>query len=189
MASRDIRVEWLFSELKTLQDHRMKVALVKIPFVTALIGLGSWKPIGTKTLYLVLYLAPLVAVLFDMLGMAYTLSIYRINVFLRILLCKEHPRRKWQEFLEAHRISLARWSADGFTAIVFCFAIYITCVEAELSCRGLFWIIAVIVLFLGLRYYESEVKRAFQQIGTFDHKGDYSLSWFLEHLGRSSEQE
>jgi hypothetical protein len=134
-------IERLYKQLQMVEEFRFKFTITKITFVIGLLGIGT---IRLKTsqdieLFPALLLAPLVAVLFDMLGITSTLAICRINTFLRD---KKPCEREWQEFIKKRPLSFSRqdltlclapgkkdlkefplsfyfWAANGFTFITF----------------------------------------------------------------------
>ena len=98
----------LYKELQTVQQFRFKLSLAKISFVSGLLGVGAMKLTGkveNDLSQLVLYLVPLVAVLFDILGMGATVAIYRIGAFLR--LTSNPSENEWQSFLKTNRSSFS----------------------------------------------------------------------------------
>ena len=77
-------IEALHREISETQERRHKLDVLKIAFVTALLGFGAVKIKDITTFYQVLYLAPLVAVFFDLLVVGQHFSIRRIGAFLRL---------------------------------------------------------------------------------------------------------
>jgi len=123
--------ERLYRQLETVEEFRFKFTITKITFVVGLLGIGAMGRVIQPTSLNIdpspaLLLAPLVAVLFDILGMAATVAIYRIDAFLR---AKGEPDEKeWQYFLRDNPLSYCkdhpkgsfyRCAADGFTVITF----------------------------------------------------------------------
>ena len=108
----------LHAELAEAQSRRHKFDVLKISFVTALLGIGGVKPGGATSLQQLLYLVPLVAVLFDLLVMGQHFSIRRIGAFLRHF--PESPaEEKYEKFVSGYRDSFFKWGSRGFTAVAY----------------------------------------------------------------------
>lgn len=74
----------LHQEILQSQQSRLKIDLLKVTFVTALLGFGTFKSEDLKTLQYSLYLAPAVAIFFEMMSMGHTFAIRRCGKFLRL---------------------------------------------------------------------------------------------------------
>jgi hypothetical protein len=121
-------MERIYKELQTVQEFRFKFTITKITFVSGLLGIGAMRLANSVDLSLTLWLAPLVAVLFDIFGMTATVAIYRIDAFLSNYGVAEE--QCWQKFHKNNPLSLFQssckkclgWSfhraaSDGFTVV------------------------------------------------------------------------
>lgn len=86
----------LHKEISDIQNRRFKLVILKIGFVTALLGLGSIKISTLQDLEYLLFIAPLPAVFFDLMILGESFAIRRIGKFLREqnqdLLIKEYEQ-------------------------------------------------------------------------------------------------
>jgi len=181
----------LYKELQTVEQFRFKFSMAKIAFVTGLLGIGSVK-LTTSGIDAsrVLYLAPLVAVLFDILGMAATVSIYRIDAFLRVSgkqTNEDFCEKAWQVFLKDHRSSFSFWAATGFTAITFLPSVYElfrTRYSDLLTSYGfiarILWLVGIGLLWVFFRWWEKKIKHNLGCIDDIDHKCTYGLGWLVD---------
>ncbi len=170
----------LYKELQTVEEFRFKFSMAKIAFVTTLLGIGSVKLAGNSPdASRVLYLAPLVAVLFDILGMGATVAIYRIDAFLRV---KGDTEEQWQTFLKENRNDFSMYAAIGFTILTFLasFAgILISFVPDDRPDRltlGI-WFSCIAVLWIFFRAWEAQIKHSLRSIKSLEEKRHYSFLW------------
>lgn len=164
--SRKVFTERIYKELQTVQEYRFKFSTMKITFVIGLLGIGAMKLNIGKDIDLspALYLAPLVAVLFDVLSMAATVNIYRIDAFLRI---RGDPNEKeWQHFLKKHSSSFYLWAANGFTGITFLATFFLVLRDrsrpepSNISvCWLIYWLVLILILWVSFRCCECKVKK------------------------------
>jgi hypothetical protein len=161
--------ERIYKQLQTVEEYRFKFSTMKIAFVTGLLGIGSMKLTihgNTVTLYLALLLAPFVAVLFDILGMAATVGIYRIDAFLRTN--GDPSEKEWQGFLKKHSSSFYLWAANGFTLITFVASIVLYILQPEPPNIHVCWLIwgatLIVILWILFRCWEWEVKRRLRDL-------------------------
>ncbi len=159
--------ERLYKQLQTVEEFRFKFSTMKIIFVSGLLGIG-WKGI-TSDFSAALLLAPLVAVLFDILGMAATLAIYRIDAFLRINGLPEEKR--WQDFPKAK--PFYRYAADSFTVITFLASAFGLCLHPstlilQISSWWLviIWFVIVAGFWVFFRRSEKNHKNSYLSMGT-----------------------
>lgn len=109
-------IETLHREISETQKRRHKLDILKIAFVTALLGFGAVKIKDITTFYQVLYLAPLVAVFFDLLVMGQHFFIRRIGAFLR-LHSESALENKYQKFVRDNRDRFFKSGSRGFTLL------------------------------------------------------------------------
>jgi len=162
----------IYQELQTVQQFRFKLSLAKISFVSGLLGIGAMKLTSTGNndlSQLVLYLVPLVAVLFDILGMGATVAIYRTGAFLRV---ESNPSEKtWQNFLKENRSSFSWWGATGFTVVTFSAAIMVLLAKAQWTPFPIdvfwwkaLWFAGILVLWVSFRFSECRAKHRFESL-------------------------
>jgi hypothetical protein len=182
LQERKVFMERIYKELQTVEEFRFKFSTMKIFFVAGLLGIGA---AGLKlnntheiNLYPVVYFAPLVAILFDILGMAATVNIVRINAFLRNN--GGNDEKAWQCWLHDHSLLLREllscpvfdkdylsfsWlAAPGFTFLTFPASIMILCHGAALErlCVAFVWFPLLFVVWLLFRCWEYKVKKGFE---------------------------
>lgn len=92
------QLERLHQEIRGTQLRRHKLDLLKIGFVTALLGFGAVEVGEFMAFYQTLYLVPLVAVFFDLLIMGEHFSVRRLGAFLR-LHSPDKLEQKWEIFV------------------------------------------------------------------------------------------
>ena len=93
-------IQKLHKEMSETQQRRHKLDILKIGFVTALLGFGSIKLKDFLSFYQILYLVPLAAVFFDLLIMGEHYSKRRIGAFLRI---KSKLERNFEKYVSKKR--------------------------------------------------------------------------------------
>ncbi len=105
----DRGLEKLYNELRFIQERRSKLSIMKIAFVAGFFGIGSVK-LGSNTndmTQAALYLVPLIAVLFDIFGIASTISIRKLETFLEKE-ARDHNNNdiltRWHDFSRRHRL-------------------------------------------------------------------------------------
>ena len=97
-------------------ERRHKLDLQKIIFVTTSLGAGAAE-FGSKVdLSPALYVAPLVAIFFDMMVLGQHFVIKRNNAFLRCA-ALDPIEAKYRVFLSAHRDRVFRYGSRGFTIV------------------------------------------------------------------------
>jgi len=106
----------LHLELSETQARRHKLDVLKISFVTTLLGFGGIKLQDSVAFFQLLYLVPLVSVLFDLLVMGQHYSIRRIGAFLR-LSSQDQIERDFEVFVSRRRDSFFKWGSQGFTIL------------------------------------------------------------------------
>lgn len=124
-------VERLYQELRQTQERRYKLSVLKIGFVTALLGFGGAKFQSTDNFQSSLYLAPLVGELFDLLIMAQNYGIHRMGAFARIHLSDDWIEKKWQIFVRDNRSWFAFAGSWGFTILSYVAAIGLLAIQSK----------------------------------------------------------
>jgi len=172
----------IYKELATVQDQRIKLSVLKITFITGLLGVGALKltktdwPVGPA-----IYLAPLVAVLFDILGMNATISIKRIGAFLRIG-GNGTGEEQWQKFLGAHPSSFGSVGSIGFTMITFLAAVMVLFEKGQwipLWLVQLLWFGGIFIVWCFFRRWERYIRGDLAVVAKLDNQCDYSLPWVV----------
>jgi len=107
-------------------ERRHKLDLQKIVFATTLLGLGSAEWGKEIDLSRALYVAPVVAIFYDMMVMGQHFVIKRNNAFLRCA-TPDPMDKRYRAFLSRYRDRVFRFGSRGFTlvAIVGSFALYL----------------------------------------------------------------
>ena len=150
----------LRQEITETQKRRQKLDLLKIGFVTALLGFGSVKFQDIASFYHVLYIVPLVAVFFDMLIMGEHFSIKRLGAFLR-LESHDDIEKKYEKFVAKNRDKYFKYGSRGFSvlSIIAAFYLLIVC-QGNAMIRDYVWFLGifisyVIVIILGVRQHKK----------------------------------
>jgi hypothetical protein len=130
----DQYLERFYRELRILQKRRYQLSVLKITFVTGFLGFGSYQPGNDAPYFFSLYLAPLVAVLFDILVWANDVAIKRIGAFFTDTY-PWTPESKWQEYVNKHASSKLFNSLGhyGFTVVTSIAAIALLLSSNEVS--------------------------------------------------------
>ncbi|MCJ7603238.1 MAG: hypothetical protein MUO63_17285 [Desulfobulbaceae bacterium] len=145
-----VQLERLHQEIRDTQLRRHKLDLLKITFVTALLGFGAVKVGEILTFYQTLYLVPLVAVFFDLLIMGEHFSIRRLGAFLR-LHSTDQMECEWEKFVSDNRDRFFKSGSRGFTLLSFIGAIALLYkAKGNLSWPEGGWFIAILVAFIAL---------------------------------------
>ena len=137
--------EKLHKEIFRTQDRRHKLDLLKITLVTSLLGLGGIKLGDLLQLYPMLYLPPLVALLFDHFLMREIHSIHRIGAYLR----KNAPdpnEQKFEEFIKNKRNPYYRIACCGFTLLTIPPSIILLAARGELKAWVVIWFLILALI-------------------------------------------
>ena len=118
MAMDDAFIEKVHNEILQMQRLRMRFDVLKISFVIALLGLGSITVKDLASLHNSLYLAPLVALLFDFMSAGHTFAIRRNGKFLRQYSPSE-LERAFEEFVCQNRDWFFRLGSFFFNMLSF----------------------------------------------------------------------
>jgi hypothetical protein len=108
--------ECIRKEIAEVQARRSNLMVLKIAFVTAVLGFGSIQVKDIFLIYHAFYLAPLVATFFDVLIMGEHLSVRRMGAFLRYRSPSE-LEREYQSFVQQQRDVFRKYGLIGFTSL------------------------------------------------------------------------
>ena len=143
----DSILDKLRRELSETQQRRHKLGILKVSFVTALLGLGSLRIEQFASFYPVLYLVPFVTVFFDLLIMGEHYSIRRIGAFLR-LHSADPLEKEWEIFVSKRRDVFFKNGSLGFTILSFVVGVVILYkMRGPLIATEWIWFIGVFLLF------------------------------------------
>jgi len=115
--------ERLYREISETQQRRNKLDVLKITFVSALLGFGAVKVKDITAFYQALYVAPLVAVFMDLLVMGEHFSIRRIGAFLRLYSASSPEEHAYEAFVGRHRDVFFLIGSRGFSVLSFVAAV------------------------------------------------------------------
>src|SRR5438552_3432657 len=113
----------IHSEIAETQKRRFQLYVLKIGFVTALLGFGGIHIQEVSSFYQALYLVPLVAVFFDLLIMGEHISIRRMGTYLR--LHSEEDEKTYEDYVMRHRDKFITVGLVGFTTLSFVAAFFL----------------------------------------------------------------
>ena len=142
----------LRQEIAETQKRRQRLDLLKIGFVSALLGFGSVKIQDIISFYRMLYIVPLVAVFFDMLIMGEHFSIKRIGAFLRIK-SPENIEKEYETYVATNRDKFFKYGSRGFTVLSFIAAYYIlTVYQGDSSLKdninNVIWFLGLFIFYI-----------------------------------------
>jgi 8-oxo-dGTP diphosphatase len=143
----------LRNEILEAIKHRQTLDLAKISFVTALLGLGSIDLTNQGIPKEILYLAPLVAIFFDMLIMGQTFSIRRLGAFLQTH-SSDPLEAEYETYVSQHRDNYFKYGSSAITVISLFAAIILFLDAGKIAIRTLassgaiWWFIFALALFL-----------------------------------------
>lgn len=110
--------------LKHLQDEKLKTQATRSSFVTqklayatGLLALGSLKPGSFADLSLLLYLVPLLSIIFDLYILAEDYSVKRIGNFLGEA-SSDPLEKEWEDYVHEYRDRFAPVAAPSLTTIL-----------------------------------------------------------------------
>jgi len=149
----DVFLERLHREISETQQRRHKLVLLKITFVTALLGFGALKIGELVTFWQVLYLVPLVAFFFDLLIMGEHFSIRRMGSFLR----QHSPsplENEWEEYVRKRRDKFFKIGSYGFTILSLLAAIALLInTKSCLQMKEWLWFLVLFAFYVALVVY------------------------------------
>ena len=159
-----IFLERLYREISETQQRRNKLDVLKITFVSALLGFGSMKIKDITAFYQVLYIAPLVAVFLDLLVMGEHFSIRRVGTFLRLSTETSPTEQQYEFFVTSNRDRFFVIGSRGFTILSFVAACALLRISrGVISFSELAWFGCVFIFFLvGLIVGSRQLKRLYQ---------------------------
>lgn len=143
----------LYREISETQHRRNKLDVLKITFVSALLGFGALQIKDITTFYQVLYVAPVVAVFLDLLVMGEHFSIRRIGAFLRL-----HPdstliEKDYEHFVSHNRDRFFILGSRGFTILSFVAAVgLLNIARGKITWFEWFWFITILFFFFYLMH-------------------------------------
>lgn len=146
--------ERLYREISETQQRRSKLDVLKITFVSALLGFGAVKIKDFTAFYQVLYVAPLVAVFLDFLVMGEHFSIRRVGAYLRLCDETSQAEHKYEYFVSKNRDKFFVVGSRGFTILSFVAAYVLlrlsrgTVLQIELAwfgCMFAFFLVGIII--------------------------------------------
>lgn len=134
----------LHEEKLRTQEARNTYALQKLAFVTGLLGIGSLKlTVGKFDFSYFLYLAPWVAIAFDLYIMSEDYSIKRIGAFLGTK-GSTQAEKQWEQWLVNNRDPFAPLAMPTLTTLVFLGAVLIASQQPNVAQDPLFRIWAIV---------------------------------------------
>ena len=113
----------IHGEIAETQKRRFQLYILKIGFVTALLGFGGIHIQEVSSFYQALYLVPLVAVFFDLLIMGEHISIRRMGTYLRLY--SEEDEKTYEGYVMRHRDKFITVGLAGFTTLSFVAAFFL----------------------------------------------------------------
>jgi hypothetical protein len=143
----DAFIEKIHKEMLQRQQMRMNLDILKISFVIALLGLGSIKVNDIASLYTSLYLAPLVALLFDFMAAGHRSAIRKNGKFLRQY-SPSKLERVFEKYVSQDRGFFLRWGSFLFSMLSFpAVVILIKAVTGDYPSKIGYFVLAVLFAF------------------------------------------
>ncbi len=148
--------EKIHKEIFQTQGRRHKLDLLKISLVTSLLGLGGINLKELLELYPMLYLPPLVALLFDHLLMREIHSIHRIGAYLRQN-APDPKEKEFEVFIKDKRNPYYRIACCGFTLLTILPSVFLLVSKQKLEILGIIWfsIVALISIIFHISSFRS----------------------------------
>ena len=135
-------------EISETQQRRQKIDLLKITFVSALLGFGSIKFDNFRSFYQILYVAPLMSVFLDLLAMGEHFSIRRMGAYLRLCSESEHEQ-EYEDFISRNLDKYFIWGSRGFSFLSFLGAIFLVInINKGISLWEGVWFFLLFIFFL-----------------------------------------
>ncbi|MDQ2921479.1 MAG: hypothetical protein M3R52_07715 [Acidobacteriota bacterium] len=149
--------ERIREEIANTQKQRYQFYVLKISFVTALLGFGAFRVQEISSYYPVLYLVPLVSVFFDFLIMGEHISIRRLGTFLR-LHSNEPEERDFEVFVTKNRDKFITIGLLGFTLLTWIAAFSLLRVAkskggSSVGTDEIVWFVGILIAFVVAVYY------------------------------------
>ena len=166
----DTVLERIREEIANTQKQRYQFYVLKITFVTGLLGFGAFKVQELFSYYPVLYLVPLVSVFFDFLIMGEHVSIRRLGTFLR-LQSSEPKERDFEIFVTQNRdrfitIGLLGFTLMTWTAAFFFLSVAKTKAGSRIGAIEIIWFVGILIAFIVAVFY------ALQRLNDLDKKAN-----------------
>lgn len=160
--------ERIREEIANTQKQRYQFYVLKISFVTALLGFGAFKVQELFSYYPVLYLVPLVSVFFDFLIMGEHVSIRRLGCFLR-LHSNETKERDFEVFVTENRDKFITIGLLGFTLLTWVAALFFLNVAkskagGSVGAIEIIWFVGILLAFIVAIFY------ALKRLAELDNK-------------------
>ena len=154
--NKDLFLDAIHREISETQQRREKLGILKIAFVTALLGFGGVKIKDVIAVYQLLYLAPLAAFFFDVLTLGEHFSIRRMGAFLRLNSPSE-TERKYQQFVSKNRDRFFKLGSYAITCLSFVAAIaLLRSAKGPLSLTENVWFIITFIVFVVIVWYANK---------------------------------
>jgi len=157
--------EKIHQEILQIQQMRRRIDARKVAFVIALLGFGSIKLSDSATFYYSLYLAPLVALLFDFMSMGHTFAIRRNGKFLRNF-SPSQLEQKYENFVSKNRDNFFRFGSFCFSVLAYVASFLLLKVaepKSLLNFGGLI-LISMFLIHIILFYYAQKKIKFFDSI-------------------------
>ena len=152
--------ERIRGEIASTQKQRHQIYVLKISFVTALLGFGAIRVQEITTYYPVLYLVPLVAVFFDFLIMGEHVSVRRMGTFL-CLYSNEQEEREYENFAAENRDKFITIGLVGFTLLSWVAAFFFLHLAkrrggSSVSQEEAVWFVGILFAFVAAVYFANQ---------------------------------
>lgn len=149
--------ERIREEIANTQKQRYQFYVLKISFVTGLLGFGAFRVQEISSYYPVLYLVPLVSVFFDFLIMGEHVSIRRLGTFLR-LHSREQQERHFEVFVTENRDKFIMIGLLGFTILSWIAAFFLLSVAknkmgSSVGAEEIVWFVGILIAFIVAIFY------------------------------------
>jgi len=149
--------ERIREEIANTQKQRYQFYVLKISFVTGLLGFGAFRVREISSYYSVLYLVPLVSVFFDFLIMGEHVSIRRLGTFLR-LHSDEPEERDFEVFVTENRDRFITIGLLGFTFLSWIAAFFFLSVAkskegSSVAKEEVVWFVGILIAFIVAIFY------------------------------------
>jgi hypothetical protein len=154
-------IDKIHREVGATQDRRHKLSVLKLTFVTTLLGFGGFeifdiKDSSNNSYQPLLFLAPFAAIFFDLLSMGEHYSIRRLGAFLRNH-APEELERQYEVFVSRNRDLFFTWGYSSFTILSFIAAVLLLYHSQEKPKNYyewgpyLIWVVSFSIAFFAIR--------------------------------------
>lgn len=162
-------LENLYSEKNLIMERRSKFILAKLAFVVGLFGVGTTN-MRVDELYILVYMVPIVALIFDSFIYSEDYKIKRIGAFIvseRELV--SHLEVKWEEFVNERRDIFVIHAPILLTIITTFASIGILWNNNENNLLFFSWILLIVLCITGLLIYVKKRRKNVRKIPK-DHR-------------------